>query len=71
MIFAPAALPREVLAKLNAEVNKAVGDADLRQKLGAQGVEFTGGTPQQADAFVRGEYERWGKVIRATGMTAN
>lgn len=71
VIFAPAALPREVLAKLNAEVNRAVGDADLRQKLGAQGVEFTGGTPQQADTFVRGEYERWGKVIRATGMTAN
>ena len=71
VIFVPARTPDNVIAKLNVEINKAINDSDLRQRLGSQGVEFTGGTPQQADQFVRSEYERWGKVIKATGMKAD
>ena len=44
---------------------------ELRATLGAQGVELTGGTPEEADAFVNGEIERWAKIIKTTGMKGN
>jgi len=71
VMFAPAGTPKDVMARLNAEVNKAIADADLRRTLGEQGVEFTGGTPEYADRFVRGEVERWSRIIKTKGMTGN
>jgi tripartite-type tricarboxylate transporter receptor subunit TctC len=71
VMFAPAKTPKEIMQRLNAEVNKAIKDPELRATLGAQGVEFTGGTTDAADAFVNGEIDRWAKIIKTTGMTAN
>ena len=71
VMFAPAGTPRDVMQRLNAEVNKAINDADVRRSLGEQGVEFTGGTPEQADAFVHSEIDRWGKIIKTRGMSGN
>ena len=59
------------MQRLNAEVNKAIADPELRKTLGEQGVEFTGGTSEEADKFVRAEIERWGKIIKTRGMSAN
>jgi tripartite-type tricarboxylate transporter receptor subunit TctC len=70
-VLAPAKTPREVIARLNAEINKALADPEMKARFAAQGVEFVGGTPEQADAFVRSESARWGKVIKATGMKAD
>ena len=53
------------------EINKVMADPELKAKMTAQGVEFVGGTPEEADAFVRGEISRWRKIIKATGMTGN
>jgi tripartite-type tricarboxylate transporter receptor subunit TctC len=52
-------------------VNKAIKDPELRATLGAQGVELTGGTSEEADAFVNSEIERWARIIKTTGMKAN
>jgi tripartite-type tricarboxylate transporter receptor subunit TctC len=71
VMFAPAGTPRDVMARLNAEVNKAIADPDVRRTLGEQGVEFTGGSPEDADRFVRGEVERWRRIIKTKGMTGN
>jgi tripartite-type tricarboxylate transporter receptor subunit TctC len=71
VMFAPAGMPKDILQRLNTEVNKAIVDPELRRTLGEQGVEFTGGTPEQADAFVHGEIARWGKIIKTRGMTGN
>jgi tripartite-type tricarboxylate transporter receptor subunit TctC len=71
VMFAPAGTPKDILQRLNAEVNKAIADPELRRTLGEQGVEFTGGTTEQADAFVNSEIERWGKIIKTRGMTGN
>jgi tripartite-type tricarboxylate transporter receptor subunit TctC len=71
VMFAPAGTPKDVLQRLNAEVNKAIADPDVRKTLGEQGVEFTGGTPEQAEAFVRGEVDRWGRIIKTRGMSGN
>jgi tripartite-type tricarboxylate transporter receptor subunit TctC len=71
VVFAPANTPRDILQRLNIEVNKAVKDPELRATLGAQGVELTGGTSEEADAFVNSEIERWAKIIKKTGMKGN
>ena len=66
-ILVPAATPKEMVAKLNAEVNKAVQNPDLRQKLAAGGSELLGGTPEQYAAYIRSELQRWTKVVRDAG----
>ncbi len=71
VMFAPANTPKDIMQRLNAEVNKAVKDPELRSTLGAQGVELTGGTAEAADAFVNGELERWAKIIKTTGIKGN
>ena len=71
VMFAPANVPKDVMQRLNAEVNKAVADPEMRKSLGEQGVEFTGGSPDDADKFVKGEIERWGRIIKTRGMSAN
>jgi tripartite-type tricarboxylate transporter receptor subunit TctC len=71
VMFAPANVPKDIMQRLNAEVNKAIADPDLRKTLGEQGVEFTGGTAEDADKFVKSEIDRWAKIIKTRGMSAN
>jgi tripartite-type tricarboxylate transporter receptor subunit TctC len=71
MMVAPAGVPKEIMATLNAEVNRAIKEPDVGAKLAAQGVEWVGGTLEQADAFLRSEMARWGKIAKETGMKAD
>ncbi|MEO8752489.1 MAG: tripartite tricarboxylate transporter substrate binding protein [Casimicrobiaceae bacterium] len=71
VMFAPANLPKDIMQRLNAEVNKAIADPELRKTLSEQGVEFTGGTPVEADKFVKSELDRWAMIIKTRGMSAN
>jgi tripartite-type tricarboxylate transporter receptor subunit TctC len=66
-IVVPAATPREIVAKLNTEVNRAAHNADLRQRLSAQGTEILGGTSEEYAAYIRLELARWSKVARDAG----
>ena len=59
------------MQRLNSEVLKAIRDPELRATLGAQGVELTGSTPEEADAFVNSEIERWSTIIKAKGMKSD
>ena len=70
-LLVPAATPKEVVARLNAEVNKAVQNADLRQRLAAGGSEPLGGTSEQYAAYIRSELARWTKVVRDAGAKAD
>jgi tripartite-type tricarboxylate transporter receptor subunit TctC len=71
VMFAPAGTPKDVVVRLNAEINKAIADPELQKTLGEQGVLFTGGTPEEAEKFVHSEIERWGKIIKTRGMSGN
>ncbi|MBI3374364.1 MAG: tripartite tricarboxylate transporter substrate binding protein [Betaproteobacteria bacterium] len=71
MLLAPAGMPKDVMTVLNAEVNRAIKDPEVGAKLGSQGVEWVGGTPEQADSFLRAEMARWGKIAKETGMKAD
>ena len=69
VVLVPARTPRDIIMKLNAEINKAINDANFRSRMARDGVEFIGGTPGEADAFIRSEMNKWEKAIKSTGMT--
>jgi tripartite-type tricarboxylate transporter receptor subunit TctC len=66
-MYAPAGTPKEVIARVYAELAKAVADPETRQKLAAQGAEVRENTPEQSAAFVRAEIAKWAKVVRQSG----
>src|SRR5437016_11299545 len=63
-VLAPAGTPREIVARLNAELVKALEQPEVRTSLLAEGAEPIGGTPEQFAAHIRSEKERLGKLIR-------
>jgi tripartite-type tricarboxylate transporter receptor subunit TctC len=63
-VFAPAATPAPVVARLHGEFVAALRDAEVRQKLGAVGFETVGSSPQELDRFVRSEFEHWDRFAR-------
>jgi tripartite-type tricarboxylate transporter receptor subunit TctC len=62
-------VPQPVLARLNAEVNKALESPDLREKLAQQYYEPLGGTPERFAAAIRADMDRYGRAIKAAGIT--
>jgi tripartite-type tricarboxylate transporter receptor subunit TctC len=71
MIMAPAATPRDIIAKLHQEAMKAVQSPDVKARLEAEGAEIVGNTPEQAAAIIRTELEKWATVIARAGITLN
>src|SRR6185369_11297359 len=69
-IVVPAATPKDIIVKLNTEINRAVQNPDLRQKLALGGSEPLGGTPEQYAAYIRSELQRWTKVVKDAGAKA-
>jgi tripartite-type tricarboxylate transporter receptor subunit TctC len=66
-VLGPANLPKDVVAKLNADINKALKDPELGKKLGDQGATVAGSTPDQFARYIRDETVRWGKVVKESG----
>jgi tripartite-type tricarboxylate transporter receptor subunit TctC len=70
-VLAPAATPPEVIARLNAEIGKALAAPDLRQRLANIGVDPAPGTPGELQRLIRDETQLWTKVIKAAGVKAD
>ena len=70
-VLAPAATPRDIITRLNTEVVKVLKDADTRKRLAARGTNPLTSTPEEFARFIKSETERWGKVVRASGATAD
>jgi tripartite-type tricarboxylate transporter receptor subunit TctC len=70
-VWVPAATPPEIVAKLNAEVNRSMALADVQQRLAAMGAEHAAMTPQAAHQLLRGDAERWGRIIREANIKAD
>ena len=68
-LLAPAKTPPEILAKVNAEVNRALSTPEVIERLAKLGTEPMSMSPAQADAFIRREYNELGAVMRAAGLT--
>ncbi|WP_439552622.1 Bug family tripartite tricarboxylate transporter substrate binding protein [Falsiroseomonas sp.] len=70
-VVTTAGVPAPIIARLNAEVHKAMNDPEVRQRLAAEGAESAPGTPEELGRFMRAEVARWAEVIRLTGMRAD
>ena len=67
-LYAPAGTPKDVIARLNRETNAVLQDPDVRAKLGAQGIEISGSTPEAMHAEVVEEVAKWAKVMKAANV---
>jgi tripartite-type tricarboxylate transporter receptor subunit TctC len=63
-MLAPAGTPKEIVQLLNNHVAKALASPDLRQRLAAQGAVLEGSTPEALSALIRGDLDRWAKVVK-------
>jgi tripartite-type tricarboxylate transporter receptor subunit TctC len=68
-ITAPAGTPRDVVAKLNAEVVKALADPGVREKLIAQGMTGRGSSPAELNAVTRSQLVKYAKAFKEAGIT--
>jgi tripartite-type tricarboxylate transporter receptor subunit TctC len=67
-IWVPAATPKDIVAKIHADVMKAFSDPATRERLLGQGAEVAPGTPEQFGAFVKTEMAKWAAVIKRAGI---
>ena len=67
-IVAPEGTPNAVVARLNAEINRALDEPDLRERFAALSVEIAGGPPNAFARFINSELKRWGEVVRAANI---
>jgi tripartite-type tricarboxylate transporter receptor subunit TctC len=70
-IAAPAGTPRPVIEKLNRALNAVLDQPEMRQKLADQGAETIGGTPEAFAQHIRGEREKWTRLIREKNIVVN
>jgi tripartite-type tricarboxylate transporter receptor subunit TctC len=68
-VFAPARTPREVVMKLNAEINRVLDLPEVKQRYADLGAITVGGPPEKLRDQVAAEVARWAELIRSTGMT--
>lgn len=66
-VLGPANLPKDVVARLNADINKALKDAEVQKKLGDQGADVAGSTPDQFARLIRDDIARWGRIVKESG----
>ena len=69
-LLGPAGMPPEVLAKLSHDFVAAVNTDSVKERLTKLGALPIGSTPQQFDAKIHADYDKWGPIIEAAGMTA-
>ena len=67
-LLAPARTPRNVVALLNSEVNKAIKVQDVRDRLATEGLEPLGSSPEEFAALIKSEIEKWSRVVRSAGI---
>ncbi len=67
-LFVPAATPKDVVARLSADANKALADSDVKQKMLAAGAEPSADTPEEFAKFVRSEMDKWANLMKERGI---
>jgi tripartite-type tricarboxylate transporter receptor subunit TctC len=69
--YGPVGLPAELVSKLNADIGKALLSTEVKQRLAADAAEPGGGSPRELAAYLKTDYERWGRVVKASGIRAD
>jgi tripartite-type tricarboxylate transporter receptor subunit TctC len=66
-LLVPAGTPAAIIARLNAEVNRALAMPQVHTRLASEGGEPLGGSPERFAAFLAAEHAKWGRVVRESG----
>ena len=69
-MFAPPALSADLTARLSGEVAKMLVDVELKARFAAEVAESAQSSPRDFPAFLRADFEKWGKVVKAAGIRA-
>jgi tripartite-type tricarboxylate transporter receptor subunit TctC len=67
-VLAPAATPAEIIAKLNTELMRVLRSPEIVQQLAPHGIDVVHSSPEEFVAVIRGDLQKWGKVIREAGI---
>jgi tripartite-type tricarboxylate transporter receptor subunit TctC len=67
-LLAPAGTPQPIIARLNAEALRALRSDEMRERLAVDGADPQGSTPEEFGALIRGEIDKWTRVVRAAGI---
>ena len=70
-MFAPSKTPKNVVARINAEVLKVMKQPEFQKVLADTGSDFVGDTPENFGKFVQAEHARWGQVVKQSGATVD
>ncbi|WMD20814.1 tripartite tricarboxylate transporter substrate binding protein [Achromobacter seleniivolatilans] len=66
--FAPAGTPPEVLAALNAALQKTLASPELKERLASQGTQLYAGTPEEYQRFIAGEKAKWAEIVKRANI---
>lgn len=69
--FVPAGTPPAIVARLNAEINKALEAPDTKEKMAQQGFDWKRSTPAEFSTFLRDEVAKWAKAVKESGAKAD
>jgi tripartite-type tricarboxylate transporter receptor subunit TctC len=69
-LVGPKGLPRPIVDRVNAELNKALKAKDMEERLAADGVSAAGGTPEQFGSIIKRDIEMWRDVVQLAGVKA-
>jgi tripartite-type tricarboxylate transporter receptor subunit TctC len=70
-IVVPAATPRDIIARLNADIHRALNTPDVLKRVTSLGQTPSLSTPEEFAELMRTEHARWGKVVKASGAKAD
>ncbi len=69
--LSPVRIPADIVTRLNAELQKAVAQSDVRERFAAAGVEPGTSSPDELAAILKNEIAKWSKVIKDAGIRAD
>jgi tripartite-type tricarboxylate transporter receptor subunit TctC len=70
-VMAPAGTPKEVVEKLNSEINKVIARADVKDAWAKQGAVPMAMSPAEFDKYLRADIEKWANVVKVSGAKVN
>ena len=70
-VLAPAKTPPEIVKRMNEEINAALKQPDVAQKLADQGIVTNTGTPAAAQTFIENQVDLWARIVKANNIKAD
>jgi len=70
-VLTPAAVPKEIIGKLHAEIVKVLALPEIKAKFADQGADVASDTPEQFAVYIKTEIAKWGKLIRELGVKSD